>query len=1199
MGQPDSTKTVDGARGSRQNPSRAAKYRTGNPGIARIQDKKAFMQTYLRRAIGVLFVFSLLICCGAIVPRSGVPRAQRETAPTKKAGALGSAAAYRENTLGVAYMNQQRPGDAQNYFEKALEADPKFTVARVNLGISLLNQQKPEAARGELEAAARQRPNDPYAWYNLGLAYKDLGEAEKGIAAFERVTEIATNETDAYYFVGYLNTQLQKYDEAIAAFEKGLALYPYHASSEFGLARAFQRKGDSAAAREHLARFQKITTEHLGAPFGAGYGDQGRYSLAELPLSGAGEVPAAIAVRFVPEASPFVSKSAGGASIAAGPSTGACFFDYDGDGRPDLFLVSGAADGVSRLLHNLGDGRFADVTEEAGIALHGKGLGCAAGDFDNDGKTDLAVCLSDGVRLLRNKGGGKFEDVTETAGIRQEKGCVGVTFVDYDHDGDVDLYVTVAADGRVTGAPPHNVLWRNNGNSTFTDVSTQTGLGMTASGAGVVTTDFNNDRAIDFAIAGGKSGAAIYLNPREGKFTPLAGIDFSKENLPPAVGVVAFDFNKDGWMDLAFTHAGAPGISLWRNVEGKRLERVALPDFEWQKGWGIAAIDYDNDGWLDLVAAGETSSGGEIRMLRNLGSKGWSDVTKDVQLDGVKLSEPRAIAVGDIDGDGDADLIVTQLGGAPVVLRNEGGNQHNWMGVQLKALNDNRSGIGTKVELYAGTLYQKWEVAGASGYLGQNAGQILAGLGTERGAEVVRLLWPTGVPQDEIKLGAKKVQSITELDRRGSSCPILFAWNGREYEFIADMIGPGVVGHWVAPGERDVPDPDEYLKVPARSVKPRNGMLSFRFLEPMEETVYLDQVKLLAIDHRAAYEVFPNERFVSAPPFPEFRVIASRNAHAPLGAWDEHGNDVLALIAKRDRKYVTNFEELPFAGFAKLHWIELDLGDWDAKKPLRMIMDGYTDYFTATSMYAADQAGIKVIAPYVEALDAQGKWVRVVEDMGFPAGLERTMVAALTGKLPAGTRRIRIASNLKIYWDAIRIDQTADGSEARVMQVPLAKAGLDFLGYPREIRLEPASDTIYSYARRSRTGPYARAAGNYTRYGDVQELLRDSDDRFAVFGSGEGIKLEFDPHGLPALPAGWVRDYFFYADGFEKDLDFYAAHAFTVEPLPRHSLLAYPYPPGKDYPEDERHLRYQLEYNTRTRSDRLPPSLRYEFASPR
>src|SRR5207247_3900794 len=138
-----------------------------------------------------------------------------------------------------------------------------------------------------------------------------------------------------------------------------------------------------------------------------------------------------------------------------------------------------------------------------------------------------------------------------------------------------------------------------------------------------------------------------------------------------------------------------------------------------------------------------------------------------------------------------------------------------------------------------------------------------------------------------------------------------------------------------------------------------------------------------------------------------------------------------------------------------------------------LIIDGYTDYFTATSMYAADQSGIKVIPPYVEARNAQGEWVRVVEDLGFPAGLERTMVADLTGKLPAGTRRIRIVNNLKIYWDAIRIDQTAEVRDVRVAQVPLAKAALDFVGYRRETRLKPDSDTIYSHSHRSTTGLHA------------------------------------------------------------------------------------------------------------------------------
>src|ERR1700676_930702 len=1109
------------------------------------------------------------------------PSAQQPTAVSKI-----NPEALRQNSLGVAYMNQQQAGTGQKYFEQALAADPNFALAQSNLGIALLAQQKLEAARAALEAATAKLPQDPYAWFNLGLVYKDLGDIPKAIAAFEHVTKIAPAEPDAFYFIGFLNAQLQNYDTAIAAFKSALALFPFHASAQFGLARALQRKGDTDAARENMKIFQRITVNHLGTPFGAGYGDQGTFSLAEFVHGADSIAPPEIPVYYT--AQPVSRKISAAAQL--NPSRGACFLDFDGDGKLDMFLV-GATGGTSRLLRNLGDGKFADVTQQAGFTGLGEGFGCAAGDFNNDGSTDLAICETAGVRLFQNDGHGKFSDVTATVGIRREPGCFSALFVDYDHDGDLDLYLTQTK----SSDKSKNQLWRNNGNSTFTDVSEESGLGIAATGGGIAVSDFNNDRAIDFIFPGASAGAAIYLNPREGKFTALPGIDFAKENLPPAVGVTVLDFDKDGWMDLAFTHSGAPGITLWRNDHGTKLQRVALPELNWKQGSGITALDYDNDGLLDLVAVGEGANGGEIRLLRNLGAAGWSDVTKKVQLDAIKFTEPRVVAVADWRANGSPDLIVTQENGEPMLLENVGANRNNWVRLDLKALNDNKSGVGTKIELYAAALYQKWEFTG-TGLMSQSTGPLLVGLGQQKSADVVRLLWPTGVPQDEVNLAAQKTQNLAELDRRGSSCPVLFSWNGREYEFIADMLGAGGVGHWVAPGERDVPDPDEYLKVPAKSLRAKNGLLSFRFMEPMEETVYLDHVRLLAIDHPGNVEVNPHERFVSNPPFPEFRVIATQAARIPAGAWDDRGRNVLPLIAKQDRKYVTGFDSIPYTGFAKLHWIELDLGVWDPAKPLRLLLDGYTDYFTATSMYAADQAGIKVIAPYVEAQDARGEWVRVVEDMGFPAGLARTMVTDLTGKIPAGTRRIRIVNNLKVYWDTIRIDQTRDRQEIRVNEAPLASASLTFLGFPKEIRLHPASDTVYSFSNRSRTGPYARAAGNYTRYGDVRALLNSVDDKFAVFSSGEGIELEFDPAALPALPSGWVRDYFFYANGFEKDLDFYAANAFTVEPLPKHGLIAYPYPNGQEYPTDADHLGYQLEYNTRSRSGRMPETLRYSYS---
>jgi hypothetical protein len=201
--------------------------------------------------------------------------------------------------------------------------------------------------------------------------------------------------------------------------------------------------------------------------------------------------------------------------------------------------------------------------------------------------------------------------------------------------------------------------------------------------------------------------------------------------------------------------------------------------------------------------------------------------------------------------------------------------------------------------------------------------------------------------------------------------------------------------------------------------------------------------------------------------------------------------------------------------------------------------------------------------------------------MGFPAGLARTMVADLTDKLPAGTRRIRIVTNLKIYWDRIRIDNSSPEIPFKTSEVPLADARLGFRGYPQVVEGNPKNDIHYIYENVSATGPYTRQAGYYTRYGDVKELVAASDNKYVIFGSGDEVSVNFDPSKLPPVPANWTRDYFFYADGFAKDMDFYAAFGDTVSPLPFHTLVPYPYPNGIGYPLDADHLNYILIYNTR------------------
>ena len=1097
--------------------------------------------------------------------------------------------AARLNNLGVAYMNQQLFEKALHTFDAAIAKDPALKVATLNRGVALLNLQKIDDARESLEKATKDNPSDAHAWFNLGLYYKNSTNADAAIDCFRRVTEIDPADADTWYFLGATYAQEKGFPEAIAAFEHALKLDPLHASAQFGLARAYQQSGQADSAHEAMKKFQYVTQNKLGAPISLSYGEQGKYSRAEESPIAPQKVPPQIDVKFVDvtkEAGLATTVAVGDAQFFQGP--GACFLDYDNDGLLDLLVTDYGAQGGVSLYHNLGHGKFEDVTGRAGLDPKSHAIACGSGDYDNDGYVDLALSFLGHVTLLHNEKNGTFKDVSEHLPVKPNGSVRIPAWIDYDHDGDIDLFLGSSAKGEYKGSPVHDELWRNNGDGTFTDVSEEKGVNELGRHLTAIGTDYNNDRAVDVYLPG--LDPLILENPREGKF--IVRQPWDKDSIQDNTGVAIADFNHDGWMDLATTHfgKGVPALTIWHNDHGKRFTSTLLPKIDLHVAYGIVAFDYDNDGWVDLAAVGETKEGkGEVRLFRNLGPDGWKDVTTDVGLDKIQLNAPRAIIAGDYDNDGAVDLLITQNHGPAVLLRNVGGNKNNWLRLALKGLNDNKSAIGTKVEVFSGGIRQKFEVYGSSGYLGQNSPYLTIGLGQAKQADIVRMLWPTGVLQDEIEIAANKVQNILELDRRGSSCPTLFAWDGTHYGLVGDMLGAGVIGHWISSHngeiERNIPRPTEAIKLDRSALREKDGKLSFRFMEPLEESVYLDEARLLAVDHPAKLDVYPNEYFASNPPYPEFKVVFSniKDARPPAGAWtknknDEHGHDVLPdLLAHR---YFGDFKVLPFLGFAEPHSLELDLGEPYAGGPLWLLMHGEIEYFSANSMYAADQAGLRPVAPYVETLNAKGQWVCIVDDLGFPAGGVRTMTADLTGKLPLGTRRIRLTTNLQIYWDNILISRTDQHQSARLSTVPLVRANLVFHGFPLKIEDQPPGNVKYIYDQTSATGPYTRPAGAYTRYGDVLPLLTATDDKFAVFGSGDEVALDFDPAPLPALPPGWVRDYFFIANGYEKDMDFYAYHGDTVAPLPFGAMKSYPYP-NQSFPTDPGHLNYQLEYNTR------------------
>ncbi|MGA9072296.1 MAG: FG-GAP-like repeat-containing protein [Terracidiphilus sp.] len=1101
------------------------------------------------------------------------------------------AEAVRLNNRGVAEMSQQFTDRAAASFAAAFQKDPKLAQAAINEGIALLYLQKPADAKVFFQQGIALDAASAQAWYNMGLAEHAANEVEPALASFQQAVKIDPTDADSIYYEGVCYQELKDFEKAIAIFRKALAINPLHASAQFQLAKSLQRLGQRDEAGEAFKRFKHITDTKIGSPIGLAYGEQGHYStVTAIEEHEAGKKPM-IPVKLVAQSMDTqVRKSEPGAHNLKWTTTGgACMMDVTGSGAMDLVLMQSGAQAI-RVLHSKGNGSYEEFdAAAAGLKASGHAVACAVGDYDGDGLNDLAVALDDAVLLFRNLGKGKFENVTTESGLVPKNRPSGITFIDYDHDGILDLLLTGAS---LKAGDESNVLWRNNGNKTFSEKTEPTGLGGSGRTIAAILTDFNNDRAVDIAVTRDGEAPLIYVNPREGKYPAQA---LYGATMPLAVGITVLDYNKDGWMDIAVTHAGAPGLTLWRNAEGvnhigRRFERVELPLKDVIRGWGVTPVDIDNDGWIDLAAIVETKAGPCVKVFRNRGDGSFEDVSAALGLDKAKLTAPRGLIA--VEDNGAADLIVTQLNAPPVLLRNVGGNKNHSVRLDLIGFADNKTALGVKVEVFAQGHWQKWELAGASGYQTQGPPQILVGLGDADHIDLLRILWPTGVLQDEIDLPHTPVIAMKEADRRGSSCPVLFAWNGHKYKLVTDVIGAAVVGHWFTPTRRNTPRPGEWIKVDGDALAPVNGKMSLRFIEPMEEVNYIDQLRLLAVDHPENVEVNPDERFLDDPPFATGRVVASEGARLPVGAWDGDGRDVLERLSKRDHKFASGFTPTPYDGFANLHALTLDLGDVKQVAPLKLLMTGYVNYFSATSLYSAWQAGVKPVSPFVEAQMPDGSWQRIADDAGFPAGLERTIVVDLTGKLPAGARRIRLVSNLEIYWDQVLVDQSTN-APAITAELPLSQATLHFRGYPTQIEGASPGDLDYDYDRVSLTGPFQHQRGNYTHMGEVTELLTKISDNYVIFGSGEEIAAEFDATKLPALPAHWKRDYFFYADGFVKDMDWWDASPFTVAQLPFHAMSAYPYPDSEKFPQNAQSLDYQLNWNDRF--DSGEPNRVYHF----
>jgi enediyne biosynthesis protein E4 len=497
--------------------------------------------------------------------------------------------------------------------------------------------------------------------------------------------------------------------------------------------------------------------------------------------------------------------------IVESMSGGVALFDFDNDGHLDIYLVNSLTVDLvkskgktrSALYRNRGDGTFTDVTDRAGVGDVGWGMGVAVADYDNDGFEDLYVTCVGPNRLFKNRGDGTFLDATQRAGVGDPRWSAGAAFADYDADGHLDLFVTnyVAFDfqnlpefgkGKLCqykGIPvqcgPRGLpgegdsLYRNNGDGTFTDVTKKAGVADPNGyyGMGVMASDFDDDGLLDFFVANDSTPNFHYKNQGDGTFKEvgfLAGTAVNENGSEQgSMGVTVADYNHDGRFDLFVTNFDDDYNTLYRNdgrgnftdvSHAARVAAVSLP----YVGWGTKFFDYDNDGWADLfVANGHVYPQIPSYRQRNFVHRNQRDGTF---LDtneplGALASEKRVgrgAAFGDIDGDGDIDIVLNNLDGAAQVLRNDGGSANNSVHVKTVGAKSNRGGVGARVRVVAGDLAQQDEVRSGDSYLSQSDLRLHFGLEKRTKIDLIEVRWPSGTVDKITNAGVNKVLTVRE-----------------------------------------------------------------------------------------------------------------------------------------------------------------------------------------------------------------------------------------------------------------------------------------------------------------------------------------------------------------------------------------------------------------------------------------------------